>query len=131
MQDPGDDLALRLSEVAKPKVSFQRLLGIHVFYRQHNPASRQEKAVAISYILKECLQDVRWKRIYTLSLQSVNSARARARRRFSAFPSPLRWQRSKIEIDDDDEHCTSTTARQRGRARIGKGKDPKTFDQHP
>jgi hypothetical protein len=58
-------------------------------------------------------------------LQSVN--RRRARRRFSAFPSPFRWQRSKIEIDDEDEdgdeHSANTTTRTSGRARIGKSKD--------
>jgi hypothetical protein len=93
-----------------------------VFYRQHNPASRQEKAVAISYILKECLQAVRWKRIYTRFNRSIVLVLVLV----VAFPSPFRWQRSEIDDDDDDEH-----EQEHDNEDEDESEGAKTFDQHP
>jgi hypothetical protein len=57
----------------------------------------RKKLPQSQYILKECLQAVRWKRIYTLVNRSIVLVLV------VAFSSPFRWQRSKIEIVDDDE----------------------------
>jgi hypothetical protein len=83
-----------------------------VFYRQHKPASRQEKAVAVSIHFKRMFAS----RPMEADLHPFQTFKPSI---VLVLPSPFRCQRSKIEIDED-EHESERAKTQRPLVNIPK-----------